>query len=92
MVHPTDTCNLGSLALIQICLYTFKKVLEDRQLRLILVLTDISLKARMESDMKLYLKTGTYLVYGEKYFWEKLRYYLADDPRGDGAGFRPLRV
>ena len=57
-------------------------MLKDRQLRLIIVLADKKLKSRVESDMALYLKTGTYLVYGEKYFWQKLRYYLADNPRG----------
>ena len=58
------------------------QVLKDRQLRLIIILADKSLKSRVESDVALYLKTGTYLVYGEKYFWEKLRYYLADNPHG----------
>ena len=57
-------------------------MLKDRQLRLIIVLAHEYLKKYVETDMKLYLKTGTYLVYGEKYFWQKLRYYLADNPRG----------
>ena len=71
------------------------QVLKDKQIRLIIVLTDVNLRARMESDMKLYLKTGTYLVYGEKWFWKKLKYYLADNPRGyidSGDRFWPLNV
>ena len=57
-------------------------MLKDKQIRLILVLTDIELEARMTRAMKLYMKTNTYLVIGERWFWEKLRYYLADNPRG----------
>ena len=70
------------------------QVLKDKQLRLIIILMDLKLKRHMISDMKLYLKTGTYLVYGEKFFWQKLRYYLADNPRGAiiDTNWRPLDV
>ena len=58
------------------------QVLKDKQIRLILVLTDLDLQARMTQTMKLYMKTNTFLVIGERFFWEKLRCHLADNPRG----------
>ena len=66
-------------------------MLKDRQRRLIVVLTDERLKKHLHKDVKIYLKTGVSLVYGEEHFWDKLRYYLADNPRGDGH-FLPLNV
>ena len=58
------------------------QVLNDKQLRLILVLTDKALQARMDRSMQLYMKTNASLVWGEPWFWEKLRFYLAANPRG----------
>ena len=66
-------------------------MLKDRQRRLIVVLSDERLKKHLHKDVKIYLKTGVSLVYGEEHFWDKLRYYLADNPRGDGQ-FLPLNV
>ena len=54
----------------------------DKQIRLIIILTDERLKARMNRTMKMYTSTNACLVVGEKWFWKKLRYYLADNPRG----------
>ena len=68
----------------------------DKQIRLIIILTDEKLKARMNRTMKMYTSTNAFLVVGEKWFWKKLRYYLADNPRGSddevGRDFEPLEV
>ena len=68
----------------------------DKQIRLIIILTDERLKAQMNRTMKLYKSTDAFLVLEEKWFWKKLRYYLPDNPRGSdeevGREFRPLEV
>ena len=50
----------------------------------------------MNRKMKMYMRTNAFLVVGEKWFWKKLRYYLADNPRGAddevGREFRLMEV
>jgi hypothetical protein len=66
------------------CRFEFKsahhQVLRDRRRRLIvIVLGDVPQK-EIDPDISLYLKTNTYLQWGDKNFWEKLRFALPDVP------------
>ncbi|XP_055906844.1 toll-like receptor Tollo [Eupeodes corollae] len=66
------------------CRFEFKsahhQVLRDRRRRLIvIVLGDVPQKD-LDPDIRLYLKTNTYLQWGDKLFWEKLRFALPDVP------------
>ncbi|XP_015591513.1 toll-like receptor Tollo [Cephus cinctus] len=66
------------------CRFEFKsahhQVLRDRRRRLILVLVGDVPQRDLDPDIRLYLKTNTYLQWGDKLFWEKLRFALPDVP------------
>ncbi|KAI4503247.1 hypothetical protein M0802_001469 [Mischocyttarus mexicanus] len=66
------------------CRFDFKsahhQVLRDRRRRLILVLVGDVHQRDLDPDIRLYLKTNTYLQWGDKLFWEKLRFALPDVP------------
>lgn len=66
------------------CRFDFKsahhQVLRDRRRRLILVLVGDVPQRELDPDIRLYLKTNTYLQWGDKLFWEKLRFALPDVP------------
>lgn len=66
------------------CRFDFKsahhQVLRDRRRRLILVLVGDVPQRDLDPDIRLYLKTNTYLQWGDKLFWEKLRFALPDVP------------
>lgn len=66
------------------CRFDFKsahhQVLRDRRRRLILVLVGEVPQRDLDPDIRLYLKTNTYLQWGDKLFWEKLRFALPDVP------------
>lgn len=66
------------------CRFEFKsahhQVLRDRRRRLILVLLGEVPQKDLDPDIRLYLKTNTYLQWGDKLFWEKLRFALPDVP------------
>ncbi|KAF4524450.1 hypothetical protein B566_EDAN018100 [Ephemera danica] len=66
------------------CRFEFKsahhQVLRDRRRRLIVVLLGDIPHRELDPDIRLYLKTNTYLQWGDKLFWEKLRYALPDVP------------
>nr|CAD7568689.1 unnamed protein product [Timema californicum] len=78
------------------CRFEFKsahhQVLRDRRRRLIVVLLGEVPQKDLDPDIRLYLKTNTYLQWGDKLFWEKLRFALPDVPnnqrgaRGGGIG------
>ncbi|XP_071445931.1 toll-like receptor Tollo [Hetaerina americana] len=77
------------------CRFEFKsahhRVLRDRRRRLIvIILGEVPPARELDPDIRLYLKTNTYLQWGDKLFWEKLRYALPDVPnnrrRGGGGG------
>lgn len=57
------------------CMLEFRtahhKVLEDR-LKLIIILFDDVNLAELDDEMKLYMRTNTYLSVSDKWFWEKL--------------------
>ncbi|XP_055383501.1 toll-like receptor Tollo [Condylostylus longicornis] len=63
--------------------YEFKtahhQVLRDRKRRLIVILIgELPPLKDLDPDLRLYLKTNTYLQWGDKLFWEKLRFALPD--------------
>ncbi|KOX77951.1 Protein toll [Melipona quadrifasciata] len=71
------------------CRFDFKsahhQVLRDRRRRLILVLVGDVHQRDLDPDIRLYLKTNTYLQWGDKLFWEKLRFALPDVPNNQMA-------
>lgn len=64
--------------------YEFKsahhQVLRDRRKRLIVILLGDVPPKDLDPDLRLYLKNNTYLQWGEKLFWERLRFALPDVP------------
>lgn len=66
------------------CRFEFKsahhQVLRDRRKRLIVVLLGEVPQKELDPDIRLYLKTNTYLQWGDKLFWEKLKFALPDVP------------
>lgn len=66
------------------CRFEFKsahhQVLRDRRRRLIVVLLGEVPNKDLDPDIRLYLKTNIYLQWGDKLFWEKLKYALPDVP------------
>ena len=66
------------------CMLEFRaaheRVLNDRSNYLILVLYDDVDQNLLEDDMKLYIRTNTYLSVSNKWFWEKLHYAMPKEP------------
>ncbi|KAL1131631.1 hypothetical protein AAG570_011244 [Ranatra chinensis] len=66
------------------CRFEFKsahhQVLRDRRRRLIVVVLGEVPDKDLDPDIRLYLKTNTYLQWGDKLFWEKLKFALPDIP------------
>lgn len=64
------------------CRFEFKtahhQVLKDRKKRLIVILYGDIPDKDLDPDIRLYLKTNTYIKWGDKLFWEKLKYSLPD--------------
>ena len=64
------------------CLLEFRaahhKVLEDRMNYLIIILFDDVNMEELDDEMKLYMRTNTYLSVGNKWFWEKLYYAMPE--------------
>lgn len=56
------------------------QVLRDRRKRLIVVLLGDIPHKDLDPDIRLYLKMNPYLTWGDKLFWEKLRFALPDVP------------
>lgn len=63
------------------CRFEFKsahhRVLRDRKRRLIVIVLG-RVPDSLDADIRSYLKTNTYLQWGDRYFWDKLRYALPD--------------
>ena len=63
-----------------LCLLEFRaahqKVLEDRMNYLIIILFDDVDMAELHDEIKLYMRTNTYLSVSNRWFWEKLVYTL----------------
>jgi Leucine-rich repeat (LRR) protein len=66
------------------CRYEFKsahhEVLRTNRHKLILIFIGRIASKDLDPDIRLWLKTNTFLQWGEKMFWEKLRYALPDIP------------
>lgn len=66
------------------CRFEFKsahhQVLRDRRRRLIVIVLGEIPHKDLDPDIRLYLKTNTYLQWGDKFFWDKLRFALPDVP------------
>jgi Leucine-rich repeat (LRR) protein len=66
------------------CRFEFKsahhQVLRDRRRRLIVIVLGEVPQKDLDPDIRLYLKTNTYLQWGDKLFWEKLKFALPDVP------------
>lgn len=64
------------------CRFEFKsahhQVLRDRRRRLIVILLGDLPQKDLDPDIRLYLKTNTYLQWGDKLFWQRLRFALPD--------------
>lgn len=64
------------------CRFEFKsahhQVLKDRKKRLVVILLGEVAQRDLDPDIRLYLKTNTYLQWGDKLFWEKLKFALPD--------------
>ncbi|XP_078344803.1 toll-like receptor 6 [Oculina patagonica] len=71
------------------CLLEFRaahrKVLEERMNYLIIILFDDVNMDELDDEMKLYMRTNTYLSVSNKWFWEKLYYAM---PQSTVAEFR----
>lgn len=66
------------------CRFEFKsahhQILRDRRRRLIVILLGEVPQKDLDPDIRLYLKTNVYLQWGDKLFWEKLKFALPDVP------------
>lgn len=64
------------------CRFEFKsayhQVLKDRRKRLVVILLGEVAQRDLDPDIRLYLKTNPYLKWGEKLFWDKLKFALPD--------------
>ena len=56
------------------------QVLKDRTNYLIVVLCEDISAEDLDEDMKMYLKTNTYLSRDNRWFWQKLRYAMPQKP------------
>lgn len=54
------------------------EILRDRKKRLIVILLGDVPQKDLDPDLKLYLKTNTFLKWGDARFWEKLKYAMPD--------------
>ena len=76
------------------CQYEFKaahyRVLHDKTIRIIMILLDDKPPQNLDPELKLYIKTNTYLEWKDPWFWEKLKYALPDverEPRPRGGAY-----
>ncbi|OWR44348.1 putative toll [Danaus plexippus plexippus] len=56
----------------------YLQLLRDRRKRLIVIRKDNIPLKQLDTEIRLYLKTNTYLNWGENLFWEKLKFALPD--------------
>lgn len=67
------------------CRFEFKsalhEVLKDRRRRLIIILTGEIPQRDLDPDLRLYLKTNTVIEWGDRQFWQKLRFAMPDVKR-----------
>lgn len=72
------------------CRFEFKsalhEVLKDRRRRLIVVLLGELPQRDLDPDLRLYLKTNTVIEWGDRLFWQKLRFAMPDVKRSGSGG------
>ena len=66
------------------CILEFRsahyRVMKERSNYLIVILLDEISMGDLDEDLKLYMKTNTYLSVENKWFWDKLRYAMPQHP------------
>nr|CAD7258479.1 unnamed protein product [Timema shepardi] len=66
------------------CRFEFKsalhEVLKDRRRRLIIVVLGELPQRDLDPDLRLYLKTNTCIEWGDRLFWQKLKFAMPDEP------------
>ena len=81
-----------SFARSEWCLLEFRaahrKVIEDRMNYLIIILLDDVNMAELDEEVKLYMRTNTYVSYSDKWFWQKLFYAMPQQPRRESMETR----
>lgn len=67
------------------CRFEFKsalhEVLKNRRRRLIIVMLGELPQRDLDPDLRLYLKTNTCIEWGDRLFWQKLKFAMPDDKR-----------
>ncbi|XP_064481504.1 protein toll-like isoform X2 [Ornithodoros turicata] len=70
----------------------YYQMLEDRVDRLIVITKgDLPAKDSLDKDLRFLLSTKTYLIWGERWFWEKLRYAMPHRKQPAPSNKLPLR-
>lgn len=69
----------------------YKQGMNEKRPRVIVILYgDVDVNGEIHPDLKAYIKTNTYVKWGDPCFWDKLRYALPHSPGGI-AGNRSLK-
>ena len=78
------------------CLLEFRaahrKVLEDRMNYLIIIVFDDVDMAELDEEMKLYMRTNTYVSVSDKWFWQKLFYAMPQNSGKDSLEKRSVEL
>jgi len=77
------------------CRFEFKsalhEVLKDRRRRLIVIVLGEVPSRDLDPDLRLYLKTNKCIVWGDKWFWQKLRFAMPDVKKNTCTAVRHTR-